>query len=235
MNKIVSKFFKLFSRRQRAKKWGVKFSRVKNFQLPKFVILEGKEIELNLPTSDTGMLGEFVEIILDDCYKLKSWQKQLKPDAKILDIGGNVGLFSLAARHAFPKAKIHSYEPNPALEKYLKHQAGVAGFDYYMKALGAEDGKVRLKFSEKGASGNTVSIVDEEGDISTIALSKAIENLGNFVDLMKIDCEGAEWNLFETANVWDKIQNITMEYHLYKKGQTLEKIKTIIRHLQKEN
>ncbi len=97
-----------------------------------------------------------------------------------------------------------------------------------MQAVGAKDGQVRLKFSDKLSSANTVSILDQDGDIPMIALSKTIDNLGGHVDLAKIDCEGAEWNLFEAPNVWGKVQNIAMEYHLYQKKHTLEKLQQII-------
>jgi FkbM family methyltransferase len=225
---FLQKISQLLARKQTARKWGIKFNRVRDFQIPQHLKLEGKEVEIDLPAAEAGMLAEFVEIILDDCYQLKSWKKRLKPEIKILDIGGNVGLFSLAARQFFPQAIIHTYEPNSSLEKYLYHQSQLANFDYYLKALGAKDGQVRLQFSDKGSSCNTVSIYDEKGNIPMMALSKAIDNLGGHVDLAKIDCEGAEWELFEASDVWHKMQNITMEYHLYKKKHTLEKLQETI-------
>ena len=228
---ILQKVSQLITRRKKAQQWGIEFNRVKDFKIPEFLKLEGKEVEIDLPVSEAGMLAEFVEIILDDCYQLKSWKKKLNPDAKILDIGGNVGLFSLAARQFFPQATIHAYEPNSSLEKHLSHQAKIANFDYSLQALGAKDGQIRLQFSEKGSSCNTVSIFDEEGDVPMMALSKAIDNLGGHVDLVKCDCEGAEWELFEASNVWDKVDNITMEYHLYQKKHTLEKLKQTITRL----
>lgn len=231
MIKIIDKFLQLLNRRRRAKIWGIPFKRVKNFQIPQSVQLHGKSIDLSIPTEDAGIVSEFIEVILDDCYKLESWQKCLRADATILDIGGNVGLFSLAARQAFPEAGIYSYEPNSSLERYLKHQAKTANFNYFMQALGSNNGKVRLKLSETGASGNTISVIDETGEIPCLALSEAIRNIGKQVDLAKIDCEGAEWDLFKAVDVWDKIQNIAMEYHLFKKGQTLEQLKTIIESL----
>ena len=239
---ILKKILQLLARKKNAREWGIKFNRVKDFQIPKYLKLRGKEVEIELPSSEAGMLAEFVEIILDDCYQLKSWKEKLNSEIKILDIGGNVGLFSLAARQFFPQAIIHTYEPNSSLEKYLRHHAEVANFDYYLKALGSKDGQIKLQFSEKGSSCNTVSIFDEKGDIPMMALRKAIDNLGGHVDLAKIDCEGAEWELFEASDVWHKIQNITMEYHLYKKNHTLEKLQQVItmlgfqiKHLQPTN
>jgi FkbM family methyltransferase len=228
---MIEKLLRLLSRQKRARSWGISFQRVKTFQLPSSVQLNGQLVNLQLPIQDIGMIAEFIEIILDDCYQLESWKKDLSSDPVILDIGGNVGLFSLAARQAFPQAVIHTYEPNPALEPYLNHQAQVANFHYFMQALGSQPGKVKLKLSETGASGNTVSLIDESGDIPCLALITAVENMGGKIDLAKIDCEGAEWDLFKAATVWDKVQNIAMEYHLYRKGQTLEKLQAMIQSL----
>jgi FkbM family methyltransferase len=49
------------------------------------------------------------------------------------------------------------------------------------------------------------------------SLASAVEALGG-ADLLKLDCEGAEWDLFETVDVWRRIAAITMEYHLWGEG-----------------
>ncbi len=177
------------------------------------------------------MVSEFIEIMLDDCYHLKQWSKKLESQSNILDIGGNIGLFSLAARQYFPEATIHSYEPNPRLETYLSHQAKVGNFDYYMSGIGQKDGKLKLNFSDKKASMNTTSIVDEKGNITMLSFEKAVEKLKNNIDLLKMDCEGAEWDILQATDVWKKIKNLELEYHLYKKGQTLEKIQNMIKQM----
>lgn len=45
-------------------------------------------------------------------------------------------------------------------------------------------------------------------------LANAISRMGGDVDLMKIDCEGAEWDLFEDKSTFQKVKEIRMEYHL---------------------
>ena len=109
---IVKKLFRLLARRKRSKKLGVPFRRTANMELPSAL---GHLQPLNLP-SERGMVAEFVNIILNDCYGLEQLQKKTSnPNLKILDVGANVGLFSLAARLNFPQAVIHAYEPNPNL------------------------------------------------------------------------------------------------------------------------
>ncbi|MEG4345499.1 hypothetical protein QUB70_19810 [Microcoleus sp. A003_D6] len=64
-----------------------------------------------------------------------------------------------------------------------------------MEAVGDRDGKVVLDIRE--VSGKSRSTVSESGDIPMVSLKRAIERIGGSVDLAKVDCEGAEWLLFE--------------------------------------
>ncbi|MEO7049193.1 MAG: hypothetical protein ABI091_28065, partial [Ferruginibacter sp.] len=44
-------------------------------------------------------------------------------------------------------------------------------------------------------------------------------------DILKLDCEGAEWDLFEDEVAWQKIRGLTMEYHLWaREGSCYEDI-----------
>ncbi|MFB8798801.1 MAG: FkbM family methyltransferase [Microcoleus sp.] len=206
---FFNKLVQLLQRRTRAKKLGLKFNRVANFNLPDNLMVLGKRQNVNLP-SEKGMDGEFIEVLLDDCYGVE----QLPPSLlKIIDIGANVGLFPVAARNRFPQAVIHAYEPNPNLESYLKHQSEIAKFEYFMEAVGVQDGKVTLDIRE--VSGKTRSTVSESGDIPMVSLKRAIERIGGRVDLAKVDCEGAEWLLFEDTDTWQLVQNLALEYHLW--------------------
>ncbi|MGL5064327.1 MAG: FkbM family methyltransferase, partial [Microcoleus sp.] len=132
---------------------------------------------------------------------------------KILDIGANVGLFPIAARNRFPQSVIHAYEPNPNLETYLENQSQIANFTYFMEAVGATDGKVELNIRE--VSGKSRSTVSDRGNIPMVSLQRAIDRIGGRVDLAKVDCEGAEWLLFEDREAWQRVQNLSLEYHLW--------------------
>ncbi|MGK7946133.1 MAG: FkbM family methyltransferase [Microcystaceae cyanobacterium] len=228
---IIDKVKTLLKRKQAANQWGLKFNRVSNFTLPDYLLVDNQKICLNIPKSQNGMVSEFVEIILDDCYHLKKWSNQLPANCNILDIGGNIGLFSLCARQYFPDAEIHSYEPNPQLEPYLKHQAEVGNFHHYMSGIGSKDGNISLNCSDNKDSMNIASSIDPEGNIPMLAIQKAIEKLGEKVDLVKMDCEGAEWDILQAVEDWVKVDNLELEYHLYKKGHTLEKMQEILQQL----
>ena len=70
-------------------------------------------MKLSFP-DEVGVVNDFLSIFLDDDYRLDrvKW-----PVGTVLDIGANLGFFSIAARNAFPEATIHAYEPNHELEK----------------------------------------------------------------------------------------------------------------------
>lgn len=221
---VVKRLFDLLRRRNRAKKLGVEFSRAANFQIPNYLVINGDRQMVSLPQENGGKVA-FVEILLDDCYGLEELSQ---PILKVLDIGANVGLFSIAARNKFPQAIIHAYEPNPYLEKHLQIQAQTAGFDYFMEAVGLEDGKVSLEFHEDSVQ--TRSTVNQTGAITQVAFRKTIERLGGSVDLAKVDCEGAEWLLFQDPNNWQLVQNLSLEYHLWPDHKH-EEVKQVIQGL----
>ncbi len=221
---LFNKLVQLMQRQIRAKKLGIKFNRVASFQLPDNLLVQGKRHQVNVP-SEKGMDGEFIEVLLDDCYGVEQLSKSLKT---IIDIGANVGLFPIAARNRFPQAVIHAYEANPNLENYLKHQSQIANFTYFMEAVGAEDGRVVLDIRE--VSGKTRSTVSESGDVPMVSFRRAIERIGGSVDLAKVDCEGAEWLLFEDQDTWQFVQNLSLEYHLWS-GHTHAETRQVIENL----
>ena len=221
---LFHKIQQLVHRKIRAKKLGIKFNRVASFQLPQQLIVQGKRHQVNVP-SEKGMNGEFIEVLLDDCYGVEQLSESLM---RIIDIGANVGLFPIAARNRFPQAVIHADEPNPYLENYLKHQSKIANFTYFMEALGDRDGKVVLDIRE--VSGKTRSTVSESGDIAMVSFRRAIERIGGSVDLAKVDCEGAEWLLFKDTEIWQFVQHLSLEYHLWS-GHTHAETRQVIQNL----
>lgn len=164
--------------------------------------------------SEPGIRTAFVELLLDDCYGLRPLAKRVEMQAiRILDIGANVGLFGVAARAHFPEATIHCYEPNATLERFLKSQARVAGFEYFLEAVGRDAGRATLLL-DATESVQTSSFRDAEGSTPVVAFRTALDRLGSTVDLVKMDCEGAEWEILEDVPSWRRVRFLTLEYHL---------------------
>lgn len=221
---FFGRLLQLYRRRRIAKQYGFIFKRSANFQMPDHININNNRHRLHLP-DENGVKIAVIDLLLDDCYGLK---KLAQPIRNVLDIGANVGLFSLYARSVFPEAVIHAYEPNANLEKYLQIQAQAAGFEYFMEAVGKEDGRVSLDFNEDSVQ--TRSRIDKDGQITQVAFRQAIERLGGYCDLVKLDCEGAEWKIFQDKEAWRPVKHLSMEYHLWP-DHTHDEIEHVVKEL----
>ncbi len=87
--------------------------------------IAGRDVDLQYAQSEKAVFEhEFGEIFLRDCYGIESLPGDIRT---VLDVGANLGLFSMAAIHRFPDAVIESYEPNGAIEKYPQTSLGNFG------------------------------------------------------------------------------------------------------------
>lgn len=179
-----------------------------NISRPK---IRGKRINVEFPDLERPTLEhELYLILIDDCYGLEKLKGKIN---SVLDIGANIGLFSLAAGYYFPQTKIHAYEPNLAIQDCLSANCSSIGASYFLEAVGLKEGFINLKFGENSL--HSVAVSDSCGKIPCTAFRKAVERIGEAVDLVKLDCEGAEWELFEDSETWSRVRYLTMEYHLW--------------------
>lgn len=200
-----------------ARRFGAKFLRRRSFCLPDTVRIGGKTHRL-YSLQEHGCKADFLACIIEDQYGLASIHKEVKT---ILDIGGNLGYFSLAARSYFPRSIIHCYEPNPRVLPLTRQNATSGGILLFEEAVGSSEGSVTI--DELGDC--NLARTKAGGDIPRVSLHTAIERLGGHVDLAKIDCEGAEWDLLSTDSPWEQIETLRMEYHLWD-GHTLHELTT---------
>ena len=122
----------------------------------------------------------------------------------ILDIGSNIGTSILFFREQFPDAKIFGFEPHPETFRILKQNVGsLPSVQIFNWALGATDQTISLAFdgadfSRFGAKDAAISplgtITNAECEMKNAG--EVVKKLGlTTVDLIKIDCEGAEYDV----------------------------------------
>jgi FkbM family methyltransferase len=189
--------------------------------MPERVRTAGKTVSLRYPP-EQGVSTDFIGCCIRNDYGLS---EQLARVDTILDIGANLGFFSIAARSHYPHAKIHAYEPNPRVLPFLQYNISRLGIEIYPEAVGAESGLVSI--IDNGASNQARTALTDDGAIPLICLDIAIGRLGGTVDLLKLDCEGAEWDMFRSTNHWRHVRNIRMEYHLFR-GETVQDVWQIL-------
>ncbi|MFK8020463.1 MAG: FkbM family methyltransferase [Pseudomonadales bacterium] len=207
----ASFFERTLVRYQRAKSYGAFFIRRPTFKVPRQILFDGEYVDLDVPFSEKGVKWAFLDVVIDDVYGLRRLENE--NINTVLDIGANVGFFCIAARNCFSNAVIHGYEPNRQLETQLSHQANISKSKVYFEAVGKENGFVNLEFGEDSVHTRTSS--EQKGSIPQVAFRDAIERLGGKVDLLKIDCEGGEWEILDDVESWQNVDRLTMEYHLF--------------------
>jgi hypothetical protein len=83
-----------------------------------------------------------------------------------------------------------------------------------MVAIGAGAGRIALRLG--GGSWSAVSEQRPDGPIPQLSFNDVVTRLG-FVDVLKLDCEGAEWDVFTDRIPWTRVRSLVMEYHLWGK------------------
>lgn len=197
-------------RKLNARRFGVPFTRRASFVVPKRIRLGAQFVPLAFPP-EHGTQSDFVTCFINDDYGLSRIER---PVHTIADIGANIGFFSMAARSYFPKAMIHAYEPNPRILQYSTTNAACAAFTLFPEAVGRTTRLVSIVDCGDSNQARTSSAEDCAAIVPQVVFSTVVRRLGGQIDLVKLDCEGAEWGLFADEVPWLTVKQLRMEYHL---------------------
>lgn len=174
---------------------------------------------------DAPIVADFIDVVLDDDYGLR---EIIGPVGMIVDIGANVGIFCNHARDCFPDATIHGYEPSPATAEYARTNARDPLTTIYEEGVAGIDGHADM--IELGASNVARTHVSEDGAITLTSFATVLERAGRQIDLLKVDCEGAEWDFMTDPTLFANVTRIRMEYHLTD-GRTVRDVAALAQHL----
>jgi FkbM family methyltransferase len=162
--------------------------------------------------SDLGML---FDVLFFQQYGLcKINEKDI-----VIDIGAHIGGFSLYASDRSKEGKIFSFEPFESTFQILKKNIETnnkKNIIAYQKAVGKKSGKTKLYVSNTNYAENSVykktsSFV--EVDMLTLGDIFKHNNLSH-CDVIKLDCEGAEYDiLFSSKKELKLVNQLIMEYH----------------------
>ena len=171
----------------------------------------------------------FLEIFANRCYS------RLAPprvDGAIVDIGANIGAFTLDAAARYRDAPIHAYEPDPVSREVLQRNVNANGLDrrvtIWPDAVAAADGT--LEFHQSGASLESGSHAASGSTIRVPAVSLAtvVSRLGGAAGLMKIDAEGAEVEMLESVADAPPAHHIVGEFHPWLVEQSEQRLRAAL-------
>ncbi|RLG13733.1 hypothetical protein DRN69_05115 [Candidatus Pacearchaeota archaeon] len=141
----------------------------------------------------------------------------------IIDLGAQAGIYSLYAALKNKNAKIYALEPDPDNFKQLcknieinKLQGVIIPFK---KAVSKENGELFFYISNQSSRSSSLFKLKSPGSrimVDSISLQSLFEILElNRCDVLKVDIEGAEYEVFYNSptKIVRKIDNICMECH----------------------
>lgn len=143
----------------------------------------------------------------DEAFETSLFEKYLKKGMTVLDLGGNIGFYTILARSIVgPKGKVFSFEPFPDNTNLIRASIKENSFTNVTvveAAVSDRIGKDTLHLSPDACSEHSLLDLDfqynlepqqNEIEVQTLTVDDYLEkNVGDFkVDFIKMDIEGSE-------------------------------------------
>ena len=184
--------------------------------LPKLgmdAVLELRDGSRYAVRSRTFDLSVINELAFTNPY-LSGGQVAIAPDAIVVDIGANIGDFAIQAARLCPHGRVIAVEPLRSSGAMIATQArlnGLSNVSWIQAAMSGTEGQ------PAALQGGALYLRDEdkEDQPRVLTLSGLMTEVGIArIDLLKLDCEGAEWDILPGADaVLPQVAQICMEYH----------------------
>ena len=169
------------------------------------------------------LLYIYQEIYRDLCYLPPHWDAEecFGPGKTVLDIGANIGLFAIfAARQG---CSVYAIEPNPSNYCYLLENVrlnSLATIYSQNFAFSNVDGCGELFVAEQPSGSSLVRSQSVGSRFSVPVKTRRLESflaeiLEPHIDLLKIDCEGGEYDILLNSGpeTLERICRVSMEFH----------------------
>jgi FkbM family methyltransferase len=190
-----------------------------------------------LHTLEAAIAGELRRGGLVEIATHTAYAPPLGPRSVVIDAGAHVGEFAAAIRDRFG-ARVFALEPVPELRARIAQVPGLSVLD---GALAGTDGEIELHLSANPQANSADPRIAEQfgyrGTIRVRSWSLAglmAELTLTGIDLLKLDVEGAELEVLETASAatLGAIDQITVEFHDFLGGPDVAaRVRTICRRL----
>jgi FkbM family methyltransferase len=162
----------------------------------------------------------FHEIWIDECYNPSGYK--IRSNDTVIDIGANIGIFAIYAATRAPGVKVYAYEPFPGCVEWLRKNltdSGITNVLVYQQAVAGNIGTRRLKADPENwvmHSLTNENSVDKGIEVNCTTLDEILYvNKIETCDLLKIDCEGGEYEILQNSSpsTLNRVKRIVAEYH----------------------
>lgn len=188
-----------------------------------------------LPTSSESQVGElylrgrtadssvYLQVVLDDIYRDFRASLPYSSVEVIVDAGAHIGCASLMFQREFPSARIFAIEPNRENFQLLsRNTSGYQNIFCINAALWSSDGTLSVSSDSTNSTWGFTTQPTEESKayngerIPARSIPSLMHEYGvEKIDLLKLDIEGAERQVFgEESREWlPKVRSVVVEVH----------------------
>lgn len=196
---------------------GVKLYLIKKIGFPRIINIDFPGLKDTLTLRpDTSDLDVFQQVFIEDEYDFVIDED---PDV-IVDAGANIGLASIFYAIKYPNAKIIAIEPESSncdlLKKNIQNYSNITSIQ---KALWHVNTRLKISNPNAGKFAFRVEESSNGQEVSSITIEDLLKEYDlPFIDILKIDIEGAEKEVFSNTPDWiAKVGLIAIELHEYLK------------------
>jgi FkbM family methyltransferase len=156
-------------------------------------------------------------------YYKSMWEgkycESVSKDDTVVDVGAHVGFFAVPM--ASQVRMVHAYEPSPANYRLLTQNVKLNLMTGLVRsvemAVGARSEVVTLNLGVQGTTGHSITH-QKRGGVSTEVVCVDLQSIVDFCKptVLKLDCEGAEWDILTNPDLLGNIRIIVAELHKVK-------------------
>lgn len=160
----------------------------------------------------------------------------IQPLDNVVDIGANIGVFSVFAATRHNNVKVYCCEPLDAnfalLQKNIRLNKLQRRIIPAHLGLGSSNRRQSIYIND--VNFGATSLLYPTGKRETVRIQRVADFFNSIrlkqIDLLKIDCEGAEYEIVRSipAEHWRRIKNIVMEWHEVE-GESVNSLIRVIR------
>lgn len=163
-------------------------------------------------TTDIGVAEPLIKAGIYEEFETEVFKKLLTSNTTFIDIGANIGYYTLLSSDIIKKGYIYSFEPVITNYELLVKNVNLndlKNVKIFQKAISYKNGKVKIFIDEKNLGNHSLAennIVDKSKseffEVETITLDSFIKTFKEYIDgniVIKIDTQGAEGLVLEGA------------------------------------